>query len=552
MGMTRMLNRIGIGKRLTTAFSIGALISFLIGLMGMYFTSVVGSNGLYVGESAAPLIDAVMESKLLATEAHLKFEEIMGGDSAESIDTVRALMQESAWFLKVIADGGENQEGRYLPVSNPTTLALVRSSQAKFDGLNAALNDRYATLGQNLPEESFHKLDAQFDTRFDAFITEIDKLESAIQTDVKASLQGLRDTIAESKLVLATLIGVALVLGILLGQITTRSITQPLLQCVQIAKQIQGGNLTSYAQPVGDDEIAQLVVGLDGMRKRLLEIISVISKNVGSLNQAATSLAVSANQSERAGSTQAQAATSMASSVEELSAMIDDIGKQAKTVHNLAEQSGTESLASGSIIQEAAGEMSNVAKAVKSTAATIRGLEDYSSQISGIVSVISGIADQTNLLALNAAIEAARAGEQGRGFAVVADEVRALAQRTASSTQEITQMIAKIQVNTQRAAQEIESGVNRVGDGVELAHRAASSVTDIHDSTQRVTSAIGGITRILVEQSASTRDITQRVRLIADSTIENRDIAIGTSRSADELAELARKLERIIADFKIN
>lgn len=231
---------------------------------------------------------------------------------------------------------------------------------------------------------------------------------------------------------------------------------------------------------------------------------------------------------------------------------MDDIGKQAQTVYSLAEQSGATSLTSGEIIYDASKEMSNVAESVKSTAITIRELEGYSSQISGIVGVISSIADQTNLLALNAAIEAARAGEQGRGFAVVADEVRALAQRTATSTAEITGMIGKIQVNTQRAAQEIESSVAKVNDGVTLANRAAASVSEIHGSTQRVTQAISDITRILSEQSVSTRGITQRVKSIADSAMENRDIAIVTSRSAVQLAELSRKLDQTISGFRIS
>ncbi|MDT4328716.1 methyl-accepting chemotaxis protein [Methylomonas sp. MS20] len=546
-----MFQNIGIGTRLTGAFLVSTLITLATGLFGIYFVDKVGNTGIYVGESAAPLVDAVMESKLLATEAHLKFEEIMGGDANESITVVKSKMDQAEWYLNVIGKGGENAEGKYFPVDNPATLAQLSISNEKFRTLRTALENRYATLGQNLGEAEFHQLDAQFDAAFDAFIEEIDKLETAIQGDVKLSLQNLKATDAESKLILIALIGAALVLGLLLGRIATISITTPLRQCVEIAERIQTGDLTKTSDTTGGDEIAQLVRTLDSMRLRLLEIIGVIVNNTKTLNLSADSLATAAVQSERASIVEAESSEMMTSAVEQLSVSFEQIGQQAKQVHKIAEESGNLSLASGRIIHQTSSEMGNVAAAVKSTATTIQELEDFSRQIYGIVNIISGIADQTNMLALNAAIEAARAGEQGRGFAVVAEEVRELAKRTASSTQEITDMVGKIQVNTQRAAKEIEAGVSRVGDGVDLANQAADSISEIRDSSQQVAEAIGDMTRILAEQSAATREMAHRIKLIADSAAENSRTAGGAARSAQELAALARNLESIVSGFTV-
>ncbi|TPQ26719.1 methyl-accepting chemotaxis protein [Methylomonas koyamae] len=546
-----MLNRVEIGKRLSAAFFSASFITLLTGISGIYFIDVVGHTGVYVGEAAAPLVDAVMESKLLATEAHLKFEEIMGGDNAESIDSVNLLMDKSSWFLEAIAHGGESEEGKFIAVENPATLARVDASRQKLQAVRTMLAKRYATLGQNIGEDQFHKLDAQFDADFEAFIDEVDQLETAIQIDVKDSLKKLHDTTEESKLILSALIGAALISALLLGRLTTQSITQPLSQCLLIAKQIQNGDLTAKVAPLGEDEIAQLLLALDSMRRRLLDIISGIADNVTMLNRAAESLASASSQSERASVVEAETSEMMANSVEKLSQAIDQIGRQAKTVYEVAEHSGNLSLTSGTIIQETASKITDVAAAVKSTAVTIQELEDFSGQISGIVSIIGSIADQTNLLALNAAIEAARAGEQGRGFAVVADEVRALAKRTASSTHEIIDMVGKIQVNTKHAAEEVESGVRKVNDGVALAGKAATSITDIRDSSHHVSTAIGEITGILADQANATREMAKRIKMIADSAADNCSTAAGASRSAQELARLAQNLERVVSGFKI-
>lgn len=213
----QLLNNFSIGQRLYGAFLGAALITLATGVLAIYFTQRVGDNGIYVGESAAPLVDAVMESKLLTTEAHLVFEEIMGGDDAESIDNVHALLSQARWYLNVIAQGGENDEGRYLPATNPSTVAMVPAAMGLFDSFQSTLNKRYATRGQGLPAGEFHHLDAEFDAQFDAYIHEVDKLESAIQEDIKGSLANLRDTVGESRVHMSVIVAAALVMGLALG-----------------------------------------------------------------------------------------------------------------------------------------------------------------------------------------------------------------------------------------------------------------------------------------------------------------------------------------------
>ncbi|MDP2788318.1 MAG: methyl-accepting chemotaxis protein [Pseudomonadota bacterium] len=349
--------------------------------------------------------------------------------------------------------------------------------------------------------------------------------------------------------------GLLLVLGLVgvLSQaiLTIGHITRSLRAAGEAAETIASGDLTRPMPRAGEDEIGDLMAKLGVMRNTLHELIASISQNMKALNHSAGDLSSSAASSARATEMQAEAASSMAASVEQLSVSIDQVEEHAREAHSVTQASSTQSSEGGRIIHEAAAEMGHIADAVNNTAGTIKELEGYSDQISSIVQVIKDIADQTNLLALNAAIEAARAGEQGRGFAVVADEVRKLAERTAKSTQEIGAMIGKIQQGTQRAVQEMEAGVQRVGEGVNLAHKAGDSVISIRDSAERATRAVDDIGLALKEQAVAARDIAQKVERIAQGSEENSAAVTQTAAAANHMEQLASELNSLAARFRV-
>jgi methyl-accepting chemotaxis protein len=288
------------------------------------------------------------------------------------------------------------------------------------------------------------------------------------------------------------------------------------------------------------------------MRNSLHELIAAIRQNVESLAHASQALTQSARTGADASGAQSAAATSMAAAVEQLSVSVDMVETNAGDAHAITQDSAQRSTEGGQIIHEAASEMERIASAVDTTAGSIKELEDYSQQISSIVDVIRDIADQTNLLALNAAIEAARAGEQGRGFAVVSDEVRKLAERTNKSTQEIAEMIAKIQGGTQRAAAEMEAGVQRVQEGVRLARQAGSSIAGIREGSDKVTRAVQEISHALKEQGSAARDIAQKVEQIAQAAEANSSSSAETASSAQSLHRLSQELEVLTTRFRIS
>ena len=545
------MNNLSISTRLTAAFLMTAIITLITGLTGLYFTNQIGAFGIGVGERSAPLVDAVMEAKLLTTEAHLKLEEIMGGDTAESIDTVKTLMHDAQWFIDAIANGGENSEGRYFPTTNPATIELVKLAQAQFDALDKGGLKRYEARDQGLSAEAMQALDAQSDKQFYAFMTEIDKVEGKIQDEVKSSVEGLKADVDHSKLAMILLIVGAIAIAVTLGQLATRSITGPLRQCVDLAKTVEKGDLTLAVASRGKDEIAELVTALDGMRGQLRGIIQTLHQNAATLSHSASALSETSEVNLRASAAQSESASSMAATVEELSVSIDQVDEHAREASRFTEQSTRQSSESERIIQNTASEMTNIANAVRGTAETIRALEGYSGEISNIVNVIKDIADQTNLLALNAAIEAARAGEQGRGFAVVADEVRKLAERTTSSTQEIATMIGKIQEGTRRATTEMEAGVERVNAGVVVAQRAGESMLDIQRNSAQVSTVVSGITGALSEQSTAMRDIARRVEQIAQAAEGTHASTSSTAATAREVARISTTIAETTQRFKV-
>jgi aerotaxis receptor len=326
---------------------------------------------------------------------------------------------------------------------------------------------------------------------------------------------------------------------------------QGLRESISAAESIAAGDLTRPLPAASKDEMGELNASLSVMRNNLHELIASLRDGITSINQHSEDVSASAQVSSKINEMQFEAASGMAAAMEELSVSIDQVSDHASDAHRDSQLSSTQACEGGRIILGATEEMKNIATAVSNVSQTIRGLEAYSGQISSIVKVIREIADQTNLLALNAAIEAARAGEQGRGFAVVADEVRKLAERTSTSTKEITGMVAKIQEDTRQAVQEIQLGVQRVGDGVALAKQAGHSIGGINDAAQHARRSADEITLAIQEQSLAARDIAQRIEVIAQGTEQNSLSSIKTANSAKKMSELSRQLDHLALRFKI-
>ncbi|MBK6742354.1 MAG: methyl-accepting chemotaxis protein [Hydrogenophilales bacterium] len=331
----------------------------------------------------------------------------------------------------------------------------------------------------------------------------------------------------------------------------SRSISRSLGEAVSLAEAIAQGDLRHAVPRATGDETGRMLQAMSVMRDSLRNIVTHTQQYAQSLTAASNELSASARLSAAATESQSESSAGMAASVEEMTTSIDQVRDHALDANRFALQSGDQSRTGGEVVHSAAQEIGRIAEAVNNAALTIRQLEGYSGEITTIVKVIHDIADQTNLLALNAAIEAARAGEQGRGFAVVADEVRKLAERTANSTQQIAAMIDKVQEGASKAAVEMESGVERVNEGVKLAHQAGDSITVIQSAAERVAVSVDDIVNALNEQAMASQEIAKGVENIAQLSEENSAVARRTAGSAENLQALAADLQRTIAYFKL-
>jgi PAS domain S-box-containing protein len=342
----------------------------------------------------------------------------------------------------------------------------------------------------------------------------------------------------------------AVLLGLLLGAgLLARTARQAARARAMVAT-VAGGNLSMAIRPGSTDEIGEILTHVAILRNRLHEAISLIQQSARELATSSARLARASEATVNATAAQSTVLCGIADTVERLSASSASMSDTAGDALAAARSSIASTRNSATISRNAAESINGAARVVADTEESIVELARMSAEIGRVVQVIHDIADQTNLLALNAAIEAARAGEQGRGFAVVADEVRKLAERTGSSTQEIAQVVKRIQDTSTLVAGAVAAGSREVGAGARNALQAGEVAASVEASVIEAGNAVERIGASLAESSAATRHIAEQMESVARSAETDAGIARDSAAEARQIGRLADKLQALAAQFR--
>ena len=311
------------------------------------------------------------------------------------------------------------------------------------------------------------------------------------------------------------------------------------------------GDLTRRMEVTSQDEIGKVAEAFNTFVAQLHSMFSEVRQHAEGLAKHIDDLSQVSGQVADGSQRQAEAASATAATIEEVTTSITHIADSARDAEQVVNRTVTFTRESAQVVERSSSEIGQIAGTVRHLNDNLAALESRSTQINAIVNVIRDVADQTNLLALNAAIEAARAGEQGRGFAVVADEVRKLAERTGQATVEISGMITAIQQDTRHAAGEMSVALTQVNQGVELAQQAAQSIASIHGNNSALIEKIHEIANATAEQSLASTDIARNAERISSMAADN-DSAVQHSAQATRQAQaLAASLREIVSHFKL-
>ena len=355
---------------------------------------------------------------------------------------------------------------------------------------------------------------------------------------------------ARARMLLIALTLMALVLAVAVAWILTRSITQPLQVAVGIAEKVAAGDLRSEITIKRNDETGALLAAIGAMQDNLKQLIGSVQKDVGEVSASASELAVAADELSGGATQQNEAVSSTAASVEELTVSIAQMAENAQLAQDVVEATVKVSDSGLEMGNRVSREIGEIDRSVSDFASQMQTLQAQAGEIGTVVKLIKEIADQTNLLALNAAIEAARAGEQGRGFAVVADEVRKLAERTTGATSEIQKTIEAIQDNMGSAGKALENVKVRVDNGVGTIADLITPLQTLQAQAERAANGLRELTHATREQRQASEQIARNTEKIAASAEQNQASVAQSRDTSRQLESVAQRLSGSMARFK--
>ena len=531
------------GRKLAVAFGVLEILMIAIGLFSLRQLSRVNGTTVQVLKDQLPSVRVLGDLKYdTSTYRRAELSYLLATDKNET----------SAAALKQAEDDIQKDEKEYEPlIGSEQEHALYREFCEAWDKylavhaqvLKLAADNQYQAnrLAQSAGNDTFQQATTILEEDVD-----LNDKEAASFAAQGAQLY------SASRYWVIGLLACTVAVGFLMAAAMGRALAVAMASMLARMQEIAANNLAIDDMEVdSNDEMGRASVALNTMKNNLRDVIQMIAQTAEHVASASEEISSSATQQSQSAEGQNEQTTRVAVAMQEMSAMVRQVSENSSTATEAARKAAETAREGGSIVEEVLGKMRAIVESVQGTAQKMEGLGKSSDKIGRIAGVIDEIADQTNLLALNAAIEAARAGEHGRGFAVVADEVRKLAEGTASATKEIAQMIGSIQEGTRTAIAAMHAGTSQVEAGVQFANRAGESLQQIIQMSEKVGEMIVQIATASTEQSKASEDINQNMDQIARLVRESADGAQQSAKACQHLSGLALDLQKMVSNFRL-
>ncbi|WP_296186500.1 methyl-accepting chemotaxis protein [Pseudomonas sp. UBA1879] len=539
------LRNMNIAPRAFLGFSIIGLLMLVLGIFALAQMSKINDATEIMATNSMPSIKAL--DKLTEASIRLRvlsYRLMLNREADTQQKTIELLAMRNRQI----------EEARAIYVK----LIAAPEEQATYDQYVKLLGD-YRNLEERMKLLSnANKLDDLTTLLNNDLQTNSDQMNTALGKLVEINTQQLNDTnrIASDQYstaftMVVTLLIIATVLTLLFAWLLTNSITRPIASALKAAEEIAEGDLTHTIAVEGSDEAGRLLSAMLKMQSKLRDTLQRITGSATQLASAAEELNAVTDESARGLSQQNNEIEQAATAVNEMTSAVEEVARNAVSTSEASKNATTSASDGRDLVQETVSAIERMSSDVQGTATLIGNLADESRDIGKVLDVIRGLADQTNLLALNAAIEAARAGEAGRGFAVVADEVRALAHRTQQSTSEIERMISSIQGGTEQAVNSMRSSTERAESTLSIAKGAGLALDTINTAVVEINERNLVIASAAEEQAQVAREVDRNLVNIRDLSTQSATGAGQTSAASNELSRLAVDLNGMVARFRL-
>lgn len=524
MSLASILNNLSVGKKLTGGFAFLVFLAVMIAVISIQTFSQYNERSLIVAavsSAESSLLDARTDEKnfrLQHDSQYIDNAKLLANSAAASVIPLK----------KVLLAPPDSKQVDII-------LASVKEYDVLLDKLEANIT---------AAPEVLHKIENNLQTVARRAV-------DTARTLQEVQLQRMKDQYDSAITTLIAVTLIAVLVAIIIAWLLTRAITRPVNEVVEIANKVASGDLTVEVRSDRGDEFGQLLAAFGAMVTNLRELIREIDTGATSIASSSEELSTVTNQTSQGVAEQQSQTDQVATAMNEMVATVSDVARSAEAAFQAANHASEKSNSGEKSVKETLDFVAELSKQSANVMQQLNGLQTATNNIGTVLDVIKSVAEQTNLLALNAAIEAARAGEQGRGFAVVADEVRSLAQRTQSSASEIETLVDNLVSSAKASVSSMETGIKLAEQTLERAEFAGATIRETAEAVEEIRNHNSQIATAAEQQTSVAEDINKNVTQIRDVGDQSAASAEQVSAASDELAQLAEGLSGRISRFKM-